>query len=857
MTAQAQSSDVIDPSTSIEVNRDSIQQKESPDITSFSTNEKKADPRFEKIEVTGSYIRRIDAEGPTPVVTWDKEDFNSAGVSTVNDYMRESNLFEGSSDSGNRDGYFRFRGQHAGSTLVLVNGLRLPKLGGPDRGFYTGVEAIPTNIIERVEVLKDGSSALYGSDAMAGVMNFITKKDYDGADYSTRVTVPEINQGLQQEHNLAFGKNYSRGNWFLSTQYVEQRGVTQADIGNFYRTETLAPTSTGDIKTFNNGQSTRLSLKPSCANDPSGARCDVDFRGQDFIREPRENIGTLLSGRYDLNSNVSVSMLGIYNRRTRTEMGRPNFVTISEREGDALLNVSEMGSAELKQKLNNAQTAELALMPFNEVGSREIQVLQNSYSAQSKVEGYFLDTWKWDLSGSYAYSLEERDHRNGLVNKDTVRQNFSNGYNPLDTSNNSGAFDNARVQGVEAYEASLATARLVATGELFEMSDLWSTGGPVSIALGVENQWETTNDAHDEILINTNLNQNFEPNQMGSRQVNSIFTEMVAYPLQNLEIQAAGRYDGYSDFGGTFNPKFSMGYRPSEKILMRSSWGTNFNAPSVRNMIQRDMISYEDIQFCDPQSPNCQATTLPVTRYGFRGLQPETGVNYNFGTVIQPHKRWTFTFDQWNFEGERILGKLSGDAYNALYQSIGKQGLEDVGVSFDQNADGTISNVRIPDVVNYGNRTIRGIDIGAHFKSPVKIFGRVLNASAGFDHTHILVLRTKNSAISPDYFREDLDWKNTLTFGASTQRHNYRLAARSIAGYSRAYTTSTHTEYDFNYGYKIPFWDARLQLGVKNLLNTDTPVDLSRNFVRFDSGIQSYAFLPLGRRYYVGYSHSF
>ena len=90
--------------------------------------------------------------------------------------------------------------------LFLINGIRVPKLGGDGRGFYTGVENIPTNIIERVEILKDGSSALYGSDAMAGVMNFITKKDYDGVEYSTRINVPEIGEGIQQNHNLAFGK---------------------------------------------------------------------------------------------------------------------------------------------------------------------------------------------------------------------------------------------------------------------------------------------------------------------------------------------------------------------------------------------------------------------------------------------------------------------------------------------------------------------------------------------------------------------------------------------------------------------------------------------------------------------------
>ena len=108
----------------------------------------------------------------------------------------------------------------------------------------------------------------------------------------------------------------------------------------------------------------------------------------------------------------------------------------------------------------------VAIRPNEEVGDRQIQVLQNSYSAQTKIEGYYLDTWKWDLSGSYAYSLEERDHRNGLFDMDQA-QGIMNSSAWNIGERNQGAFDPARVNGVEAYEASMTTARMVTTGELF------------------------------------------------------------------------------------------------------------------------------------------------------------------------------------------------------------------------------------------------------------------------------------------------------------------------------------------------------------------------------------------------------
>ena len=858
--------DVIDATQLSSQVKTSVQEK---DLKSDDEREQKtvaqSNSSIEKIEVTGSYVRRIDIEGPSPVVVINKEEFDDAGVDTVSDYLRENAMFTGSTDSGDRDGYFRFRGQHAGSTLVLINGMRVPKLGGPGRGFYAGVESIPTNIIERVEVLKDGSSALYGSDAMAGVMNYITKKDYDGAEYATRINVPEINQGLQQNHTISFGKSYSRGSWFASTQYVEQRGYTERDAGNYFATETVRPSSSGAWKTFDNasgGYDKGTRFQQNCASDPNSSACPADNRNIDFVRDRRENIGTILSGRYDINSNVSASLIAIYNRRQRMDIGRPTYINIGTNQGDPRINVAQLGSKELKLSSNGKNYAELSLNPIDEVGLSRVAILQNSYAAQSKVEGYYLDTWKWDLSSSYAYSLEERDHQNGLVSKNGVTAALYNGWNPMAVGvQNRGALDSAKVQGTEAYEATQATARLLTTGELFEMNDVWGTGGPVSAAVGIEGQWETTADVHDAILTDTSLNAPFFPNQKGSRAVSSMFLELVAYPLNALEVQLAGRYDRYSDFGDTFNPKISMGFRPSNKVLFRSSWGTNFNAPSVRNMIERDSLNYEKLQLCDQSDTECKKVTTQTTRYREDDLQPETGVNYNFGTVIQPNKNWSFTIDQWNFEGNDTLSKVSAGAYNAIYQSFGPdadQKMKDIGVTIVRNNDGSISSIQIPSVTNMGQRTIRGLDINVAFNSPIKIFGRVLRARAKMDHTHMLVYKTKTAPQLDYVYRADLEWKNTSSLALSSMRHSYRFAARTLAGDTgQNASTRTHTEFDLNYTYKIPFWVAKLSFGIKNILNSRPPVDRSRSFVDFTNGYNTYAFQALGRRYYVGYNHSF
>lgn len=859
--------DVVDMTEQIsvktEVKEETRKQKKSPNQV------------IEKLEVTGSYIKRIDLEGPSPVVVIDREDFDKAGVDTVSDYMRESALFSGVQVNGTRDGFFYFRGQHAGSTLILINGMRVPKLGGggsgfDNRGFYQGVSNIPTNIIERVEILKDGSSALYGSDAMAGVMNYITRKDFDGAEFSTRVNVPEINKGLQQNHNIAFGQSFAKGSWFASTQFVEQRGYTEADVGNRFLVASKPYVSESGITALNTVNSMKGKtqfIEPPCSR-ADGQRCQTDFTGVDFIAQPRTNVGTLLSGRYDVNSDISVSMVGIYNRRNRTLGGRPFDIRYGPRNGDPAIAFSQVQSNQLKTF--GAQSGQdffsYRYKPYTELGSREVEVIQDSYSAQAKVEGYYLDSWKWDLSGSYAFSNEERTHKRGLINEDIFTQQILNGSaDPSQVGQNSAAVNASTVQGVEGYEASMTTARLLTTGELFDLNNVYGAGGPVALAIGFEGQWETTSDALDPSLFTQNLNQNFLSNIEGNRAVNSVFTEFVLYPLQSLEIQLAGRYDSYSDFGETFNPKISLGFRPSNKVLFRSSWGTNFNAPSIRNMIARAEQLQETYYICTPEEKaanggSCRGLRVDSLRYRDQNLKEETGMNYNFGTVIQPNKAWTFTIDQWNFEGQDTIAKISGGRYSAIYDAIGEEGLEAAGVQITRDeTTGEITQISAPQVANMGERLIRGLDINVKFYNPVKLFGRVFNFGTTFDHTHMLVHQTRRTPVTPVENRNDLEWKNTLSLSLGTQRHTYRVAARSLAGDTGEFTGTirTHTEYDFNYNYKIPYWAGRFSFGVKNLLNTRPPVDRSRDFLDFTRGFNAYAFQALGRRYYVGYSHSF
>ena len=160
-------------------------------------------------------------------------------------------------------------------------------------------------------------------------------------------------------------------------------------------------------------------------------------------------------------------------------------------------------------------------------------------------------------------------------------------------------------------------------------------------------------------------------------------------------------------------------------------------------------------------------------------------------------------------------------------------------------------------MTNRGGVVIRGLDFNVAFRNPIRLLGKVFRFNAKMDHTHMLVYQNKENEYTPVRNRGDLEWKNTLSASLSTKRHSYRLAARTLAGDTFTATIRTHTEYDLNYSYRIPFWTASLQLGVKNLLNTRPPAARNGDFIDFTSSWNSYAFQAIGRRYYVGYKHSF
>ena len=189
---------------------------------------------LEQIVVTGSRIRRVDAETASPVFTLDRSTIAETGVTTMGDLLQQIPSVSGAATNpqvnnggGTGASAVELRGLGTQRTLVLLNGRRLGNLGFANTG--ADVNVIPTNLVERVEVLKEGAGALYGSDAVGGVVNFVTRTDFDGLEIGYEYGVADKGDGDSNTVNIAWGAQGERGSIAISGTYQKQEEISAAN----------------------------------------------------------------------------------------------------------------------------------------------------------------------------------------------------------------------------------------------------------------------------------------------------------------------------------------------------------------------------------------------------------------------------------------------------------------------------------------------------------------------------------------------------------------------------------------------------------------------------------------------------
>lgn len=581
---------------------------------------------LDRISVTGSRIRKVDAETAQPIVNITRDTIEKQGAQSVGDILqqvaatgspalsRSAPLNSGESPGGT---YIDLRNLGATRTLVLLNGRRL----GPNNDGLQDLSTIPSAMVERIEVLKDGASSLYGSDAIAGVINVITRNNFDGAEAGAYLGQYGEGDGGQETAYALFGATGERTAITFGAQYDKEDPVWARDRWWAIETHPGFPdasyTSVGAIGNIqipgrpgwwvlrDGGDPTNLADYREQIPGPGG---DTSVAAQQMMAKTgikRQSIFT--TARFDLTDAVRFNVEANYNRR----------------ETDVQIAGYPYQSASI-----DVQTPISANSYFNPTGvdtqfrrrgwevPRATQRKLDTYRFTGAFEGSFdvgERFFDWDVGYSYNRgdsTIDAIGDFNKLAVAQAVGPSFMNADgviqcgtpdNPIALSQctpwspvlSSGAHSLADPRIQDAFYMRATSRSESRSDEYFaNISGAVATlpGGDLGIAAGLAHRrisGEYIPDALSQSGYSTNLKRS--PTR-GSYSVDEAYVE-VDIPLlkdiagaKELAVNLASRYSDYNTFGDTTNSKFSFRWKPIDDLLVRGTWAQGFRAPAIADL---------------------------------------------------------------------------------------------------------------------------------------------------------------------------------------------------------------------------------------------------------------------------------
>jgi outer membrane receptor protein involved in Fe transport len=632
------------------------------------------DAKPEEIVVTGSHIARADASSLGPMTTMTAEDIAQAAPTSIGDVLQQMPSVGVSLNSNGTQGTsfgvssinLRYLGSAEGSgnrTLVLVDGHRwVNAVGG--RGFrdFVDLNTIPLGIIDRVEVLKDGASAIYGADAIAGVVNIHTLKELDGIQVALRTGQTSRNDNENYSGYVNWGRRMDRASVLLSVSYNDSKPIRTEDRALTARARaplTAAPTSPqglfvlpglagnayfGAPAGFANNAANAITLNSYGGSIGSAAQADDSFH---LARLPADDYNTLAQGiyatgpseragvygrfDYELTDSTSAHVTALYNKRKSSQLFAPFPLDLRGSNGFAIPNdqtYNPFGTANgvpLANALGFTTAAfRLQRVPV-EVGSRDNRQEVETGRVAAGLEGRLAlwGDWSWDVHTSYARNEATFDAINqidlehvllGIGSPATCAA--TPGCVPLNLFGTltPAMADYMRYNGHDENEATQFDVTANASRTLLELP-----GGPLGFAMGVEYRRETATDTPDAFagtpsaVLPMVSGQPQSPTTSAARSATrgdydlyETYLEFNAPWLADrpgiyrFETDAAIRYSKYSSFGGEATAKLGVAYEPVRSLLIRGTYSQGFRAPSILELHQgRRQTNFQAVDPCN------------------------------------------------------------------------------------------------------------------------------------------------------------------------------------------------------------------------------------------------------------------
>lgn len=819
---------------------------------------------LERIEVTGSRLKRAEIEGATPVAVIDRATIDASGDVSVADVLRDAtfasfgNFRPQSGSSAQSLATVDLRGLGSDRTLVLIDGRRAPTApmaasAGAD------LNAIPLAAVERIEILSDGASAVYGSDAIGGVVNIILRKDFNGAELRYGIGKSQVKGGDTSEASAVFGVSSDRGR-LIGGASLNKRGMvfTRDQIGYTRGISTYG----NNYYNWNTGSASPV---PGFACDSNAfyrlanGNCSFDFNSVAANEAKINNKALFVRGDYSINDDwtvyttASVTQVESFGRYApvpgifSVDDGTPN--DINDGVSCTTVDCSVTGATD--------GLPTYFYHRFAAAGNRDNFVDSTNADFLLGFQGQLTDTVGVDFGlrqTNYSYIETGR----GYIVR-TLAQQAANTGDYLVTDPFGASADT-----LAGFTATIGRDAHWKTDELFASVnfDLFEMGGGTSNAVvGAEYRQDDYQDIYDSLSRAGVVLGSSGGSAAGTRTAKAAYAEWLLPFSSTFDITLAGRYDTYSDYGSDFSPKVAFRWQPFETLTFRGSYGEGFKAPGLDILTQALTFSAEPVR--DPQT--CVATgaapdcTVQVDTY-FQAnpdLSSEQSKQFSLGLVYDPFEWMDVSLDYYNIELTDRISSISATEVINCTLDPGTYGACPPGVSLTRNAAGRITRIDTG-YANQGLIETSGLDLRANTRFDLGDMGRL---SQRFAVSYVNNFEIEDST---GELIEQIGLLGVPEMRAGLQNHwaygdiSVDFNSNFIEGQERSATATRpnlrvggYTTHDLQFSVKTP-WNGTVALGATNIGNKYPAL------VPYDGRpFNFYLYDAYGRTVYMRYTQQF
>jgi iron complex outermembrane recepter protein len=815
---------------------------EAPSKDLVYTGPRDEDATSETVEVVSTRLKKMDLVGPAPELRISVEDIFKSGHTSIADFLRD-NPVSAFGSSRERSGLAAnagaatvdVRGLGSDNTLVLINGIRFPPMSGGDS---VDINRIPLAIIKEVIIIKDDLSSIYGSDAIGGVVNIITQKGFDGFQINVGKSFTSLGGGEKFDLNILAGASSAKSNVTFALGYAKKDKIFSRDR----EWSKNSVSSIGSPGGYRDVGTTPWSVDPNCDpadivdNGVQGKVCSYNpaLASTSLPQIDQLSMLTHIDHKFSEFTEFYSEFMFTNSRTAYTYAPSPGVFNVPSGVADTLGLPDHVNGNELQIRYRTT-----------ELGNRDTFQENNFFGVTSGIKHEFFDTWSVNLKGSYG---KDRNDDFGVGNAVTSSLIGLIGtgpeqFNPFAPAGSRGSLDGAAYSTSSTQLANFYTADLRFSGELGELF-----GAPFIMDFGYTHLSRDYNNTVDALSERGEIFTGAGSSGFAKRSSDSLYAQLNGRLSQSIDVYLSGRYDKFSDFGETFNPKLGIKYRPTSNLLFRSTVGTGFKAPALSSLYGQQTRSYEtflDFKACADHGGNaCDPQQYLVLGGGNKDLNEIRSFSYSAGFVYEPSNIFDLSIDFWAVNQKGLIAGGSGSTLQAATEAE-LRGINPSSFGFDMNRDANgfldSTNPIKANLVNLIDNQSAGLDIGITYNIGLPIGSLILNESAS------IRLWEKSERFPGLGMRDDIDygllpeWRNQLSAAYKLLQNTFQVTVVSTDNYLNSIQDGyidSYSQFNFAYSYS-GFKDVQLTLGVVNFLATTPPLDKTSPTDQFNETLYS------------------